>query len=80
MQTLTAQVTDTNHRPRGAMPIGVEFHQDAPLTVLHDSLHYHFTGKSGTNIKTGLPVREDDHRRRCPPLDQRSMVCRSGED
>ena len=33
MQTLTANVTDTNHRPRGAMPIAVEFHQDVPLTV-----------------------------------------------
>ena len=57
-QTLRVQVTDTNHRPRGAMPIGVEFHQDVPLTVLHDGLHYHFTGKSGTNFKTGLPARE----------------------
>lgn len=57
-QTLTAQVTDTNHRPRGAMAIGVEFHADVPLTVHHDGLHYHFTGKSGTNFKTGLPVRE----------------------
>ena len=57
-QTLTANVTDTNHRSRGAMPIGIEFHQDAPLTVLHDGLDYHFTGKSGTNFKTGLPVRE----------------------
>ena len=37
---------------------GIEFHQDAPLTVLHDGLSYHFTGKSGTNLKTGLPVRE----------------------
>ncbi len=58
MQTLTAQVVDTNHRARGAMTIVVEFHQDAPITVLHDGLQYHFTGKSGTNVKTGLPVRE----------------------
>ena len=58
MPTLTAHVIDTNHRVRGAMTIKVEFHQDAPLTVLHDGLHYHFTGKSGTNLKTGLPVRE----------------------
>ena len=57
-QTLTAQVTDTNHRPRGAMAIGIEFHQDVPLTILLDGLDYHFTGKSGTNVKTGLPVRE----------------------
>ena len=58
MQTLTANVTDTNHRPRGAMPIAVEFHQDVPLTVRHDGQHYHFTGKLGINLKTGLPVRE----------------------
>ena len=58
MQTLTAQVTDTNHRPRGAMAIDIEFHQDVPLTVLHYGLDYHFTGKTGTNFKTGLPVRE----------------------
>ncbi len=58
MPTLTAHVIDTNHRVRGAMTIEVEFHLDAPLTVLHDGLHYHFTGKSGTNLKTGLPVRE----------------------
>ena len=57
-QTIHANVTDTNHRPRGAMPIDVEFDRDAPLSVLHDGLHYHFTGKSGTNLKTGLPVRE----------------------
>lgn len=57
-QTLTAQVTDTNHRPRGAMTIAVAFHDDVPLTVHHDGLDYHFTGKSGTNFKTGLPVRE----------------------
>ena len=58
MPTLTAHVIDTNHRVRGAMTIEVEFHQDAPLAVLHDGLHYHFTGKSGTNFKTGLSVRE----------------------
>ena len=58
MPTLTAHVIDTNHRVRGAMTIEVEFHQDVPLTVLHDGLHYPFTGKSGTNLKTGLPVRE----------------------
>lgn len=57
-QTLNAHITDTNHRSRGAMAIGVEFHADAPLSVLHDGLSYHFTGKSGSNFKTGLPVRE----------------------
>ena len=57
-QTIHANVTDTNHRPRGAMPIRVEFDRDAPLSVDHDGQTYHFTGKSGSNHKTGLPVRE----------------------
>ena len=58
MPTLTAQVIDTNHRARGAMPIRVEFDRDVPLSVDHDGQTYHFTGKSGSNLKTGLPVRE----------------------
>lgn len=57
-QTIHANITDTNHRPRGAMPIKVEFDRDVPVSVDHDGQHYHFTGKSGTNLKTGLPVRE----------------------
>ena len=58
MQTLTAQVIDTNHRALVAMPIRVEFDRDVPLSVDHDGQTYHFTGKSGSNLKTGLPVRE----------------------
>ena len=58
MQTLTAQVIDTNHRARGAMTIEVEFYAEVPVNVRHDGQRYHFTGKSGTNLKTGLPVRE----------------------
>ena len=58
MQTLTAQVTDTNHHPRGAMAIAVEFHADTPIAVRHDGQHYTSTGKLGINLKTGLPVRE----------------------
>ena len=58
MQTLTAQVIDTNHRARGAMAIEVEFCAEVPVSVCHDGQRYHFTGKSGTNLKTGLPVRE----------------------
>lgn len=57
-QTLSAHITDTNHRACGAMPITVEFHQDVPISVAHDGQTYHFTGKSGSNFKTGLPVRE----------------------
>jgi len=57
-QTLTAHITDTNHRARGAMSIKVEFDRDVPLSVDHDGQTYHFTGKSGSNFKTGLPVRE----------------------
>lgn len=57
-QTIPAQVTDTNHRPRGVMTIEVDFHQDGPGTVSHDGQTYGFTGKSGTNRKTGKPVRE----------------------
>mgnify|MGYP001609946338 CR=1 FL=1 len=58
MQTLTAQVIDTNHHPRGAMPIKVEFDREAPIRVEHDGQTYRYTGKSGSNSKTGLPVRE----------------------
>lgn len=58
MQTLIAQVIDTNNRARGAMTIEVEFYAEAPVSVRHDGQSYHFTGKSGTNFKTGLPVRE----------------------
>ena len=58
MPTLTAHVIDTNHRVRGAMTIEVEFYAEVPVSVRHDGQSYHFTGKSGTNFKTGLPVRE----------------------
>ena len=33
MQTLTAQVIDTNHRARGAMAIEVEFCAEVPVSV-----------------------------------------------
>lgn len=58
MTTLTTQVIDTNHRARGAMTIEVEFDVSVPVSVRHDGQSYHFTGKSGTNLKTSLPVRE----------------------
>lgn len=56
--SLRAQVTDANHRPRGMM--NIEFDGDAhgPYRVAHDGRTYWYTGKSGTNRATGLPVRE----------------------
>lgn len=58
MNTINAQVTDTNHCARGEMPIVVDFDQAGPALVQHDGQTYCFTHKSGTNRKTGLPVRE----------------------
>jgi hypothetical protein len=58
LTTLTANVTDTNHQARGAMPIKVEFYADAPVSVIHGGQHFAYTGKAGTNFKTGWPVRE----------------------
>ena len=58
MNTINAQVTDTNHRTRGEMPIKVTFDQVGPLMVEHNGLAYSYTHKAGTNHKTGLAVRE----------------------
>lgn len=58
MKTISAQVTDTNHRARGEMKINVDFDQTGPALVEHDGQTYCFTQKAGTNRKTGLPVRE----------------------
>ena len=59
MPTINAQITDTNHKPRGLMHIEVEFdHQGHPWQVFHNQQHFTFTGKNGTNIKTGLAVVE----------------------
>ena len=57
-QTIEANVVDTNHRLRGQMAVEVEFYQDLPVEVLHNGNIYRYTGKSGSNVKTGLPVRE----------------------
>ena len=57
-KTIHANVTDTNHRPRGMMDVRVEFHQGNPAEVAHDGKTYIYTGKSGSNLRTGLPVRE----------------------
>lgn len=58
MNTINAQVTDTNHRTRGEMQIKVTFDQVGPLIVEHDGKTYSYTQKAGTNLKTGLAVRE----------------------
>lgn len=58
MNTINAQVTDTNHRTRGEMTIEVNFDQVGPLMVEHDGKTYSYTHKTGTNHKTGLAVRE----------------------
>ena len=58
MQTLTAQVIDTNHRMRGWMDIQVEFHKSLPVEVTHDGKTYTFTGKDGVWISTGRETRE----------------------
>ena len=58
MNTINAQVTDTNHRTRGEMQIKVTFDQVGPLIVEHDGKTYSYTQKAGTNHKTGLAVRE----------------------
>lgn len=58
MKTINAQITDTNHRARGVMPIRVDFDKTGPSLVAHDGKTYCFTNKAGTNLKTGLNVRE----------------------
>ena len=57
-QTIEANVIDTNHQQRGRMNVTVEFYQSLPVEVTHDGKTYSYTGKSGSNLKTGLPVRE----------------------
>ena len=56
--TITAQVTDTNHRPKGAMPVRLEFDAEGPVRAQHAGQVYRYTGKSGHNRATGLAVRE----------------------
>jgi hypothetical protein len=43
--TITAQVTDTNHRPKGAMPVQVEFDAEGPVRAQHAGQVYRYTGK-----------------------------------
>jgi hypothetical protein len=54
-----AQVTDTNKASRGVMQVGlVTTPQGKPILVEHDGRGYARTGRTGTNIATGLPVHE----------------------
>lgn len=56
--TVTAQVTDTHHRPKGAMPVQLEFDAEGPVRAKHAGQTYRYTGKSGHNRAMGLAVRE----------------------
>jgi len=56
--TVTAQVTDTNHRPKGTMPVRLEFDAEGPVRAQHAGQVYRYTGKAGHNRATGLAVRE----------------------
>ncbi len=55
---LTALVTDTNNRPKGAMPVQIEFDAAGPVRVQHAGQAYRFTGKVSHNRTTRLAVRE----------------------
>ncbi len=56
--TVTAQVIDTNHRSKGAMPVQLEFDAEGPVRAQHAGQVYRYTGKAGHNWATGLAVRE----------------------
>lgn len=58
MKTITAQVTNTNHHALGAMQINVDLDPVGPSLVEHKGRTYCFTHKTGTNLSTGLEVRE----------------------
>ncbi len=56
--TITAQVTDTNHRPKGTMSVELEFDAEGPVCAQHAGQAYRYTGKAGHNRATGLAMRE----------------------
>ena len=58
MTTVTALVTDTNKRFRGAMPVQVEFDAHGPVCIQHAGQTYHYTGKEGRSLDRGLATRE----------------------
>jgi hypothetical protein len=58
LMTKIAHVTDTNGQDLGSMPISVVYDTAGPMQVRHNGKSYAFTGKAGTNSKTGAAVRE----------------------
>jgi hypothetical protein len=60
MQLMTeiTHVTDKNGQDLGSMSISVVYDTTGPMQVGHNGKSYAFTGKAGTNIKTGAAVRE----------------------
>jgi hypothetical protein len=55
---ITALVTDTNKRLRGAMPVQVEFDAYGPVRVQHAGQMYRYTGKEGRSLDRNLATRE----------------------
>ena len=53
-----ACVTDTNDQSLVSMAISVVYDTVGPTQVGHSGKNYFFTGKAGTNNKTGAVVRE----------------------
>lgn len=60
MQLMTeiTHVTDANGKDLGSMPISVVYGTAGPMQVRRNGKSYAFTGKAGTNIKTGAAVSE----------------------
>lgn len=80
LTTVTAQVTDTNRRARGAMKVAVDFLTDSegrrPSSIRHDGVDYYFS-RRGTNLKTGAPMVElcaDEHSRIWSSLDATVVI------
>ena len=53
-----AQVTDANGRTCGAMAIRLVLDMEGPVLVEHNDCVYTYKGKSGTNLASGMAVRE----------------------
>lgn len=58
MQTIQANVTDTNRKPKGMMNIEIDRRAGDIATVKHAGEIYGFTGKTGTRFADGASVRE----------------------
>lgn len=58
LATQLAQVTDANGRTCGAMAIRLVFDREGPVLVEHNDCVNTYKGKSGTNLATGMAVRE----------------------